>query len=451
MTFRSRVIAATVGVAALAVVLACGASFITTRSALLRSVDESLLIQASHSGGHTSSGDESQLGSFFELVLANGQTSPTSKVPIDQTIKNIAKGKSDQLLRSVEFGNESYRELIVPLSKNSVVGCSTGPSGLCVVPTTSAELFIINITGQVAELRNLVRTLLLVAAAGLLLALGLGIFIARTALHPLEEVTDEIEGVAETNDMTYRIAEGGSDELGRLRRVFNRLLSSVQSSQTLQRQLVLDASHELRTPLTSLRTNAQVLSRANELSPEDLRQLTDDMVTQVDELAALVTDLGELARGERSEGVIETLRLDECVDECVDTARTYARIKDITIDTDIEPSTVLGRRDRLIRAVSNLLTNAVKFTPNGGRIMVSVKDTTITVADSGPGIAESDRGHVFDRFWRSASARSLPGSGLGLSIVAQVVAELHGTVSVDRDPVLGGARFTIVVPSETHD
>jgi two-component system sensor histidine kinase MprB len=451
VTFRSRVIAATVGVAALAVVLACGASFITTRSALLRSVDESLLIQASHSNPRTSGGDEAQLGSYFELVLANGQTSPTSKVPIDPTIKNIANGRSGQLLRTVEFGGESYRELIVPLPANTVVGCSTSASRLCVVKTTSAELFIINITGQVSELRKLVQTLLLVAAAGLLLALGLGIFIARTALHPLEEVTDEIEGVAETNDMTYRIAEGGSDELGRLRRVFNRLLSSVQSSQTLQRQLVLDASHELRTPLTSLRTNAQVLSRANELSPEDLRQLTDDMVTQVDELAALVTDLGELARGERSEGVIETLRLDECVDECVDTARTYARIKDITIDTDIEPSTVLGRRDRLIRAVSNLLTNAVKFTPHGGRIMVSVKDTTVTVADSGPGIAESDREHVFDRFWRSASARSLPGSGLGLSIVAQVVAELHGTVSVDRDPDLGGARFTIVVPSETHD
>lgn len=451
MTFRSRVIAATVGVAALAVVLACGASFITTRSALLRSVDESLLIQASHSSPRAGGGDEAQLGSYFELVLANGQTSPTSRVPIDQTIKSIANGKSGQLLRTIEFGGESYRELIVPLPANTVVGCSTSPSKLCVVKTTAAELFIINITGQVSELRKLIQTLLLVAAAGLLLALGLGIFIARTALHPLEEVTDEIEGVAETNDMTYRIAEGGSDELGRLRRVFNRLLSSVQSSQTLQRQLVLDASHELRTPLTSLRTNAQVLSRANELSPEDLRQLTVDMVTQVDELAALVTDLGELARGERSEGVIETLRLDECVDECVDTARTYARIKDITIDTDIEPSTVLGRRDRLIRAVSNLLTNAVKFTPTGGHIVVSVKDTTVTVADSGPGIAESDREHVFDRFWRSASARSLPGSGLGLSIVAQVVAELHGTVSVDRDPVLGGARFTIVVPSETRD
>ena len=89
------------------------------------------------------------------------------------------------------------------------------------------------------------------------------------------------------------------------------------------------------------------------------------MVTQVDELASLVTDLGELARGERSEGAVESLRLDECVDECVDTARTYARIKDITIDAEVEPSFV-GRHDRLVRAISNLLTNAVKFTPRGG-------------------------------------------------------------------------------------
>jgi two-component system sensor histidine kinase MprB len=317
------------------------------------------------------------------------------------------------------------------------------------VYTTSAELFVVDITGQVSELGHLLDTLLLVAAAGVLLALALGIVIARAALRPLEEVTNEIEVVAQTNDMTHRIDEGGVDELGRLRRVFNGLLRTVENSQVLQRQLVVDASHELRTPLTSLRTNAQVLSRAIELSPEDLHQLTHDMVTQVDELAALVTDLGELARGERSEGALESLRLDDCVDECVDTARTYARIRDITIDAEVEPSTVRGRHDRLIRALSNLLTNAVKFTPSGGHIMVRSSQGVVTVADSGPGINEEDRAFVFDRFWRSASARALPGSGLGLSIVAQVVAELQGTVGVDNDPALGGARFTITLPTDT--
>ena len=447
MTFRSRVITATLGAAAIAVVLACLASFVTTRNSLLHSVDESLNAQASQaipsssSGG--SNGDDQRIGAYVLLVLPTGQTVPSSSVPVDQTIVSVAKGDTARVLRSVNVRGHFYRELIISMPIGSVV---PGSNGTYITKTTTAELFIVDITGQVIELRNLVRTLLVVAAGGLLLALSLGLFLARAALHPLEKVTNEIETIAETNDMGYRLDEGGDDELGRLRRVFNRLLSTVESSQALQRQLVLDASHELRTPLTSLRTNAQVLSKASQLSSEDLYQLTGDMVTQVDELASLVTDLGELARGERSEGPIEALRLDECVDECVDTARTYARIKDITIDTEVSTSTVLGRHDRLTRAVSNLLTNAVKFTPQGGQIAVRSMNGTISVSDSGPGINDEDRPFVFDRFWRSPTARALPGSGLGLSIVAQVVAELQGRVTVDRDPILGGARFTITLP-----
>ncbi len=442
MTFRSRVIAATVGVAAIAVVLACFAAFLTTRNSLIHSVDESLYAEANSGNGP----GNPHYGAYVVLVLPDRKTVPSADIPIDSTILAVADGKSPALFRTVVVDGRSVREFIEPIPSGSIVSL-TGAA--YVTKTTSAEMFVVDITGQISQLRSLVRTLVFVAFGGLLLALGLGLLLARAALRPLEEVTNEIETVAETHDLGYRLVEGDPDELGRLRRVFNRLLSTVESSQVLQRQLVVDASHELRTPLTSLRTNAQVLSRASELSADDLNQLTDDMVTQVDELAALVTDLGELARGERSEGAVESLRLDECVDECVDTARTYARIKDITVDVEGSPSTVLGRRDRLIRAVSNLLTNAVKFTPTNGRIAVTSSDGTITVSDSGPGIATEDQPFIFDRFWRAASARALPGSGLGLSIVAQVVAELGGTVSVDRDPHLGGARFTITLPVVT--
>ncbi len=439
MTFRSRVITATVAAAAIAVILACFASFFTTRDSLIHSVDESLHAQAAPlNGGHSML----HIGAY--LVLPNGTTTAPTSLPIDATILSVAKDKSSEVYRTVAIGTHNYRELIVPIPADSIEICPG--NSVCEVKTTSAGLFITDIDGQVNELRGLIRTLTFVAIGGLLLALGLGLFLARTALRPLEDVTNEIETVAQTNDLGYRLTEGDEDELGRLRRVFNRLLSTVESSQILQRQLVLDASHELRTPLTSLRTNAQVLSRAQELNPDDLRQLTDDMVTQVDELAALVTDLGELSRGERSEGAIETLRLEECIDECLDTARTYARIKEITIEVNVETSNVRGRRDRLERAVSNLLTNAIKFTPQGGSIIVASRDGTIWVSDSGPGIAEADEPFIFDRFWRAASARALPGSGLGLSIVAQVVAELQGTVAVDRDPALGGARFTITLP-----
>jgi two-component system sensor histidine kinase MprB len=390
--------------------------------------------------------DDRLIGASSEIVLPNREMLNNSNIPTDSTVMNAAEGKtSAQVIRTITIGTQSYRELVVPLPANSILGCSE--TGECQqISTTSAQLIVVDVTGQVTELSHLVSTLMLVAAGGLLLAFGLGLFLARQALHPLEEVTNEIETVATTNDLQYRLVEGDEDELGRLRRVFNRLLRSVESSQSLQRQLVVDASHELRTPLTSLRTNAQVLSRASELSDEELHQITDDMITQVDELAALVTDLGELARGERSEGSLERLRLDDCVDECVETARTYARIRDITIAVEMETSYVEARHDRLNRAISNLLTNAVKFTPEGGRIAVHSAHGLVSVADSGPGITDEDRQFVFDRFWRSPSARSLPGSGLGLSIVAQVVEEFAGTVMVDRDPDLGGARFTIQLP-----
>ena len=444
MTFRTRVIAATVAAAAIAVIIACFASYFTTRSALFNSVDQSL-VQASKQPLN-SHFDDRLIGASSEIVLPNREMLNNSNIPTDPTVMNAANGKTtSQVIRTITIGNQSYRELVVPLPANSILGCSE--AGVCQqISTTSAQLIVVDVTGQVTELSHLVSTLMLVAAGGLLLAFGLGLFLARQALHPLEEVTNEIETVATTNDLQYRLVEGDEDELGRLRRVFNRLLRSVESSQSLQRQLVVDASHELRTPLTSLRTNAQVLSRASELSDEELRQITDDMITQVDELAALVTDLGELARGERSEGSLERLRLDDCVDECVETARTYARIRDITIAVEMETSYVEARHDRLNRALSNLLTNAVKFTPEGGRIAVHSAHGLVSVADSGPGITDEDRQFVFDRFWRSPSARSLPGSGLGLSIVAQVVEEFAGTVTVDRDPELGGARFTIQLP-----
>jgi two-component system sensor histidine kinase MprB len=441
MTFRSRVIAATVIAAALAVVLASLTSFLTTRNALTSSVDQSLLQAYIHSEDNFES-----TPSF--LVLANYQVvQPNAPAGlVDATVKKYAKGlATGYVFRTVEFNNQSVREAIFALVPGDVVAC--GNNNDCRLTTDGADVLFANFSGQVAELRNLVRTLLFVSAGVLLLALSLGVILARNALHPLEDVTDDIEDIAETSDMSRRLVEGDVDELGRLRRVFNRLLGTVEQSQSLQRQLVLDASHELRTPLTSLRTNAQVLSRAQQLAPEDLQQLTDDMVAQVDELAALVGDLAELARGERSDGPVAQFRLDDVVEECVETARTYARIKNVIIEVDLETSMVVGRRDRLVRAISNLLTNAIKFTPEGGEIRVATSAGLITVSDSGPGVAPEDIEHIFNRFWRSPLSRALPGSGLGLSIVDQVVSELGGSVAVDRDPQLGGARFSVTLPT----
>lgn len=438
LTFRTRVLVATVSATLIAVFLLSATSFLTSRNALLHSADQSLQQRSSPYGP-----DKDSVNLF---VYANGKSLNVPAAFIDDTVRHEALDGHRTIYRTVKVQGQWFRELLIPAVLDVDGSCS---NQICVEQNRGTEVYFIQFNGQVLELRNLLRNLFVAASVVLLLAISLGLWLTRQALRPLESVTNDIESIADENDVTRRLDEGGLDELGRLRRVFNKLLSSVEESQVLQRQLVLDASHELRTPLTSLRTNAQVMTRASELTPDDVHQLTNDMVTQVDELATLITDLGELARGERSEGPVVSLRLDEVVDDCVETARTYARIKHITIDSVTTATAIDGRRDRLVRAVSNLLTNAVKFTPVGGTIRVRLVDGALTVADSGPGIAEADYEHIFDRFWRAPSSRGLPGSGLGLAIVAQVVDEFGGQIVVGRDAELGGALFTLTLPVGT--
>ncbi len=438
LTFRTRVLVATVSATLIAVFLLSATSFLTSRNALLHSADQSLQQRSSPYG------PEKDSRNLF--VYANGKSLNVPAAFIDDTVRHEALDGHRTIYRTVKVQGQWFRELLIPAVLDVEGSCS---NQICVEQNRGTEVYFIQFNGQVLELRNLLRNLFVAASVVLLLAISLGFWLTRQALRPLESVTNDIESIADENDVTRRLDEGRLDELGRLRRVFNKLLSSVEESQVLQRQLVLDASHELRTPLTSLRTNAQVMTRASELTPDDVHQLTNDMVTQVDELATLITDLGELARGERSEGPVVSLRLDEVVDDCVETARTYARIKQITIDSVTTATAIDGRRDRLVRAVSNLLTNAVKFTPVGGTIRVRLVDGALTVADSGPGIAEADYEHIFDRFWRAPSSRGLPGSGLGLAIVAQVVDEFGGQIVVGRDAELGGALFTLTLPVGT--
>jgi two-component system, OmpR family, sensor histidine kinase MprB len=442
MKFRTRVVVAAVLSASLVAVLASIAAFYTTENSTLTSVDASLRNSALSSVR----GEDQIQNPPYEIVTPTGEVFPQGRFPADKVLIQIAKGQRPSQFRTITRHGHHFREYIV---QRLVKYESVCPFEQCSSEGQSAFVYMEPIDAQITTNGRVLPSILAIMVAGLLLALGLGLWLARRAVLPLEAVTDEIERIANSHNLESRLTEGGNDELGRLRKTFNLLLGNVENSQQLQRQLVLDASHELRTPLTSLRTNAQVLSKASQLSQEDLDQLTTDVVTQVDELSALVGDLAELARGDHSEGEVLPIALDEVVDECLDTARTYARIKNITINSDVTNSVVIGRRDRLMRAVSNLLTNAIKFTPENGQIRVSSAKGVVTVSDSGPGIAAEDRAFVFDRFWRSPSARALPGSGLGLSIVQQVVTEFNGQVSVESDPDLGGARMVMTLPTVT--
>ena len=234
----------------------------------------------------------------------------------------------------------------------------------------------------------------------------------------------------------------GRDELARLARSFNTMLEALDLSLRSQRQLVADASHELRTPLTTVKTNVDVLRRT-ELPKEERDAILRDVGRQIDELAVLVTDIVDLARGVEPNLEVEEVRLDLLVEQAVARARRLSPRNSFVID--LEPCLVRGVPSRLERAVANLLDNACKWSPPDVEIEVAVEGGTVSVRDHGQGIDDEDLPFVFDRFYRAPSARALPGSGLGLAIVRQV-AESHGGQVTIEQPSDGGALLSIVLP-----
>ncbi|MDQ8704829.1 HAMP domain-containing sensor histidine kinase [Streptomyces sp. LHD-70] len=287
-----------------------------------------------------------------------------------------------------------------------------------------------------STLSNLTLLLALVAGVGVVGAGAAGLWVARTGLRPVDELTGTVEHVARTEDLTVRIPADGDDEIARLSRSFNAMTAALASSQERQAQLIADAGHELRTPLTSLRTNIELLARSEEtgraIPAEDRKALLASVKAQMTELAALIGDLQELSRPDESgrSGKVEVVALHTVVRTAIDRARL--RGPELSIEGELAPWYVRAEAPALERAVVNVLDNAVKFSPPGGRIDVRLDRGELTVRDRGPGIPEDELPHVFDRFWRSPSARSLPGSGLGLSIVARTVQQCGGEVSLRR-------------------
>ncbi|MGH2499183.1 MAG: sensor histidine kinase, partial [Candidatus Limnocylindria bacterium] len=275
---------------------------------------------------------------------------------------------------------------------------------------------------------------------------ALGALVARAALAPVRHLTAAVEEVTRTRDLSRRVGASGRDELARLARSFDGMLGALEASLRSQRQLVADASHELRTPLTSLRTNLELLARGQPTDEAERQALLVDLVGQMERLSTLVADLIDLARDEEATLPVEDVRLDEVVGDAIDGMRL--RYPQVRFRLERRPSTVRGVRPRIVRAVTNLLDNAGKWSPAGGSVEVSVAAGEVAVRDHGPGIAPEDSGRVFDRFWRASTARHLPGSGLGLSIVKEV-AEAHGGSVTLEHPRDGGARFLLRLGAAT--
>jgi two-component system sensor histidine kinase MprB len=436
MTFRTRLVLATTGAVVVAVLAACSAAYLVSRNTLLQTADNSLTTAAQKIVSDQEIG--STTATLGQVIDTSGAVVSGGGLPVTGQVRLVAVGLAPNFFTTVNVDGTEMRELVQHLPDNTIVN-----GGFLV---NGGALQIATVFNGSSELRTLALLLGAVALIGVALAVLLGWLAARTALVPLNSLTDSVEDVAETTDVSRRLSPGGPDELGRLRRTFNHLLEALESSRRAQSQLVLDASHELRTPLTSLRTNLEVIRRIDELSPQDRSVLVDDVLVQLQELTDLVGDLAELARGDQQPESREPLRLDLLVQDAVNVQTTHGRAEDVTFDLTAEPCWVEGHPDRLGRAVGNLLDNARKWSPPGQTVSVECRDGTVVVRDRGPGIAEADLPHIFDRFYRSPAARGLPGSGLGLAIVAQVAKAEGGAVLAENDPA-GGARMSLKLPT----
>ncbi|MFC5719545.1 sensor histidine kinase [Streptomyces gamaensis] len=296
-----------------------------------------------------------------------------------------------------------------------------------------------------------------VGGAGVLLAAGLGYFASRTSLRPVTRLTATAERIAATRDPAHRIElapyeERRQDEITRLADSFNTMLGELEEAVAAQRRLVADASHELRTPLTALRTNAELLARADRLTPERRERAAAALGRQLREVTGMVGDLIELARDEEPQQLVEPVRLDALVERVVADARGHWPAAVFTVDVTVTgtAAVVPGVPARLARLLSNLLDNAAKFSPPGGAVEVRLARTDsgldLTVRDHGPGIAPEDLPYVFDRFYRSRQARALPGSGLGLAMARQI-ARAHGAGLTAGTARTGGALFRLRFPA----
>lgn len=276
-------------------------------------------------------------------------------------------------------------------------------------------------------------------------AAAVGWYVAARTTSPLRRLAAVANDVAETRDFATDgiLADGDRrDEIGSLATSFRSMLDALEASRAQQHRLINDAGHELRTPLTSLRANVELLERAPTLAPEQRLEVVTAIKSELLELTDLFDEMIDLAT-DQGAAPMAFVTFD-LADVARDVAQRWGRRTGRVIEVDAKPSLVSGDPVMVERALSNLLSNADKFSPPGASIDVVAGDGAVCVRDRGPGVPHADRPLIFQRFHRSETTRSMPGSGLGLSIVAQIVERHGGDVWVSDAPS-GGAEvgFTL--------
>ncbi|MFM8943526.1 MAG: ATP-binding protein [Acidimicrobiaceae bacterium] len=358
------------------------------------------------------------ISSDGEILIGIGEID----LPVSQDVIQIANNDQSKRDRaSIEVNGENYRMLTVPIRGGGAL---------------QIAILIDDIERAKSAIQ---RGGLFLAILGMFGAIAIAWISAQRVSRPIQDLADAAAEIARTGNLQIAVDVGGDTEIRQLTASFNAMTRALQSSRDQQKQLVQDASHEFRTPLTSLRANSELLQRSD-LDQDARTEVLRDIRIEIDELTSLTSELSALATDQKTIEDTTTVDLGPVIEEIVDRARRrYPQEIKLNVENSVHVSV---RKSQFDRALSNLIDNASKFSPRDRSIELLVRAKRIEVVDHGSGVADAEKSHIFNRFFRATAMRSLPGSGLGLAIVKQFVDDHEAKVEVADTPG-GGATFII--------
>ncbi len=427
MSFRARVAVLVALVVAIAVACVAGSFLYLARGQAVESIDSKLrlrasaVIQLSEKFGRLREFDRRMFGDYapddvlLQVFDDNRRIWASNVEPLPILPENllVAQRKISSRISTTEIAGYRMRVLTLPLR-------TPGRAAMVARPMDEVD-------AQLAGLWRMSIQIFVIGVAGSGL---IGFVVAGRVVRPVRRLTEAATRVAETQNVDQPIDIKRDDEFGQLASSFNEMLGALSLSREQQHRLVTDASHELRTPITSLRTNLEYMQRNSSIEEDERRLILDDVLFELDELTGLVTELVDLATDQHHMGEAECIELDELVDAVV---QRHRRRTSYNIVYTATSSQIIAAPALVERAVSNMVDNALKWNPPDSSVQVRVENGSVIVSDNGPGIPVEEHEQVFERFYRTEGARSLPGSGLGLSIVRHVAESFGGQARIIDD------------------
>ena len=385
----------------------------------------------------------SEIPGMLVVIMNNSGTIVSSSQmvnPTDGTIRDLyetAVKSEDHFIVDKSIGSQELRFLVSPIHQNNQ---------LLGVVIMGHPIDVIQ-----SALNSLVTMLAVIFAIFLIPTILGGYLNARAAIMPVSAISEKLKRINSGNlDERIDIPKTG-DEIEELSTTFNSLLDRLHSAFQRERQFIGDVAHEVKTPLAAQRTNIEI-ALARDRSKEELRRALEESLIDNNQLSTTLKNVLDLAWSEadNARGQFEDFNLSEVVEEIKDLGVKMAVKKQIIIKENIEPNMIIsGKKDKLERALINLVDNAIKYTPEKGTVTISLQKSRgqaqFKIKDTGAGISEKDLSHIFDRFYRGSKTDKTFGSGLGLSITHAIINAHRGEIKA-KSHIGKGSEFIILLP-----